>query len=31
MLVNHELDWSQLLNLAYKGYFDNLLEIVSKE
>lgn len=31
MLVDHELDWSQLLTLAHRGYFDNLLEVVAKE
>ena len=31
MLVDYELDWSQLLTLAHRGYFDNLLEVVAKE
>lgn len=31
MLIDHELDWCQLLTLSHKGYFDKLLEVVVKE
>ena len=31
MLIDFEIGSSQLLVFAYKGYFDNLLEVISKE